>query len=103
MSRGTLREATRVGEASKVKGRFWGGTQKKVFATYVRDDRPATDQTPPAVWFAYSKDRKGERPKQHLSKFSGALQADGYVGFHHLYEGGKIIEAACWAHVQRKF
>jgi transposase len=32
-------------------GRLW---------TYVRDDRPAGDDTPPAVWFAYSQDRKGE-------------------------------------------
>lgn len=24
-------------------------------------------------------------------------------GFHHLYEGGRIVEAACWAHVRRKF
>ena len=39
----------------------------------------------------------------HLRHFSGILQADGYAGFHHLYEGGRIIEAACWAHVRRKF
>jgi len=31
------------------------------------------------------------------------LQADAYAGFHHLYEGGQIQEAACWAHVRRKF
>jgi hypothetical protein len=31
------------------------------------------------------------------------LQADAYAGFHHLYEGGKIYEAACWAHARRKF
>ena len=37
-------------------GRLW---------TYVRDDRPAGDE-PPAVWFAYSPDRKGEHPKRHL-------------------------------------
>ena len=41
--------------------------------------------------------------RQHLSSFSGILQADGYAGFHHLYEGGRIVEAACWAHVRRKF
>jgi transposase len=58
---------------------------------------------PPAVWFTYSEDRKGEHPKQHLSLFSGVLQADAYAGFHHLYEGGKIVEAACCAHVRRKF
>ena len=59
--------------------------------------------TPPAVWFAYSPARKGEHPKQHLSQFRGFLQADGYAGFHRLYEGGRVIEAACWAHVRRKF
>jgi transposase len=75
-------------------GRLW---------TYVRDDRPAGDSTPPAVWFAYSPDRKGEHPRQHLEAFRGVLQADGYAGFHHLYDSGKIIEAACWAHVRRKF
>jgi hypothetical protein len=80
-----------------------GKTKTARLWTYVRDDRPAGDTSPPAVWFAYSEDRKGEHPKQHLSNFSGILQADGYAGFHHLYEGGKIREAACWAHVRRKF
>jgi transposase len=75
-------------------GRLW---------TYVRDDRPAGDQTPPAVWFAYTPDRKGEHPQGHLSKFTGTLQADGYAGFEQIYETGRIQEAACWAHVRRKF
>lgn len=75
-------------------GRLW---------TYVRDDRPAADTTPPAVWFAYTPDRKGEHPRQHLTDFTGTLQADGYAGFHHLYDTGRIREAACWAHVRRKF
>ena len=55
------------------------------------------------MWFAYSPDRKGEHPQQHLSGFTGTLQADGYAGFQRLYEGGQIREAACWAHVRRKF
>ncbi len=75
-------------------GRLW---------TYVRDDRPAGDQTPPAVWFAYTPDRKGEHPQRHLSKFKGTLQADGYAGFEQIYATGNIQEAACWAHVRRKF
>jgi len=75
-------------------GRLW---------TYVRDDRPAGLKTAPAVWFAYSEDRKGEHPKQHLTKFKGALQADAYSGFHHLYGDGTIYEVACWAHTRRKF
>jgi hypothetical protein len=56
-----------------------------------------------AVWFAYTPDRKGEHPKEHLSKFMGTLQADGYAGFDQVYETGRIQEAACWAHVRRKF
>jgi len=75
-------------------GRLW---------TYVRDDRPSGDRTAPAVWFAYSPDRKGENPRQHLRLYKGALQADAYSGFHHLYEGGNIYEVACWAHARRKF
>jgi hypothetical protein len=75
-------------------GRLW---------TYVRDDRPAGEDTPPAAWFAYSEDRKGEHPRRHLKDFEGALQADAYSGFHHLYGYGTIYEVACWAHTRRKF
>ncbi len=75
-------------------GRLW---------TYVRDDRPAGDSAAPAVWFAYSPDRKGEHPERHLEKFRGTLQADAYAGFNQLYENGRIQQAACWAHVRRKF
>jgi transposase len=80
-----------------------GKTKTARLWTYVRDDRPAGQDVPPAVWFAYTPDRKGEHPRRHLSHFTGILQADGYAGFHHLYEGGRIVEAACWAHVRRKF
>jgi len=80
-----------------------GKTKTARLWTYVRDDRPAGQSAPPAVWFAYTEDRKGEHPRRHLSSFTGVLQADGYAGFHHLYEGGRIVEAACWAHVRRKF
>jgi transposase len=75
-------------------GRLW---------TYVRDDRPAGDTAAPAVWFGYSPDRKGEHPERHLRNFRGTLQADAYAGFNQLYETGRIQEAACWAHVRRKF
>lgn len=71
--------------------------------TYVRDDRPAGNTIAPAVWFAFSKDRKGEHPRAHLQNFRGTLQADGYAGFDQLYQTGRITEAACWAHVRRKF
>ncbi len=38
-----------------------------------------------------------------MSSFTGTLQADGYAGFDQIYETGRIKEAACWAHVRRKF
>ena len=55
------------------------------------------------MWFAYSPDSKGEHPERHLREFRGTLQADAYAGFNQLYETGRIQEAACWAHVRRKF
>jgi transposase len=82
------------GQGKTKTGRLW---------TYVRDDRPAGDSAAPAEWFAYSPDRKGEHPERHLEKFRGTLQADAYAGFNQLYENGRIEQAACWAHVRRKF
>jgi transposase len=74
-------------------GRLW---------TYVRDERGAGGEAPPAVLFRYAPDRKGERPVAHLRTFQGDLHADGYAGFDRLY-GERIAEVACWAHVRRKF
>lgn len=84
------------GRGTTKQGRLW---------TYVRDDRPAGSTSPPAVWFAYSPNRKSEHPRQHLKHFHGTLQADGYAGFNGLYDrqDQPLIEAACWAHARRKF
>jgi transposase len=72
-------------------GRLW---------TYVRDDRPCGDSSPPAVWFAYSPNRQGEHPQRHLKEFRGTLQADAFAGFNAIYEKADsgVCEAACWAH-----
>ncbi len=75
-------------------GRLWA---------YVRDERPWAGPAPPAVLYCYSPDRRGEHTRAHLAGFQGTLQADGYAGFEGLYEGGRVIEAACWAHVRRRF
>lgn len=80
-----------------------GSTRTARLWTYVRDDRPAGSAAAPAVWFAYSPDRKGEHPNGHLKDFTGILQADAYAGFNPLYETGRIQPAGCWAHVRRKF
>ncbi len=72
-------------------GRLW---------VYVRDDRAAGSSEPPAAWYQYTPDRKGEHPQRHLRHYRGILQADAYGGWGKLYSG-QITEAACWAHARR--
>jgi transposase len=74
-------------------GRLW---------VYVRDDRSSGSHEAPAVWFAYTPDRRGEHPQRHLASFKGILQADAFAGYADLYVGGQIQEAACMAHARRK-
>ena len=75
-------------------GRLW---------VYVRDDRPAASTQAPAAWYRYSPNRKGEHPQAHLANYSGILQADAYGGYGKIYQGGRIVEASCWAHARRPF
>ncbi|NUB29709.1 IS66 family transposase [Azospirillum brasilense] len=75
-------------------GRFWA---------YARDDRPWQGTDPPAVVYAYTSDRKGERPAGHLRDFHGVLQVDGYAGFERLAAGNRVVLAACWSHARRRF
>ena len=82
------------GRGKTATGRLW---------TYVRDDRPAGSTEAPAVWFAYSPNRKSEHPARDLQSFEGILQADAYAGFGKLYDSGRVVPAACWAHARRKF
>jgi transposase len=62
---------------------------------------------PPAAFYRYSPDRKGERPRDHLTDFKGFLHADADAGYDALYRptGGqpsRIVPVACWAHARRK-
>jgi transposase len=82
------------GRGSTKTGRLWA---------YVRDERPHGGQRPAAAVYFYSPDRKGEHPQTHLKSFKGVLHADGYAGFNAIFEKANVIEAACWAHVRRKF
>lgn len=82
----------RPGKKSTQTGRLWG---------YVRDDRTAGVDEPPAVWFAYSPDRKGLWLQRHLKNFTGTVQADSYAGFNALYKTNRMQEAACWVHARR--
>ena len=53
--------------------------------------------------YRFSADRKGEHPQEHLTKYRGWMQADGYAGFEDIYRSGDIREVAGMAHVRRKF
>lgn len=78
-------------------------TQTARLWTYARDERPWGGQAPPAAWYRFSGDHKGQHPKDHLTRFRGWMHAAGYAGFEDLYRSGAIREVACMAHVRRKF
>jgi transposase len=75
-----------------------GKTQTARLWAYGRDERPWGSAIPPATWYRFSSDRKGEHPKDHLAQYSGWMHADGYSGFEDLYRSGDIREVACMAH-----
>lgn len=75
-------------------GRYW---------THVRDERQQGSTSPPAAFYRYSPDRKGEHPRGHLKDYTGFLHADGYAGYEKLYQKEAIVEVACMAHIRRKF
>ena len=80
-----------------------GKTKTARLWAYGRDERPWGSSVPPASWYRFSPDRKGQHPKDHLAKYQGWMHADGYAGFEDLYRSGDIREVACMAHVRRKF
>jgi transposase len=69
-------------------GRFW---------VYIGDVRN------PYVVYDYTPRRTRDGPERFLKGFRGYLQADAFSGYDRLCAGPDVIEAACWAHVRRKF
>ena len=85
----------RPGNGKTKTGRLW---------TYVRDDRPAGDPARAGGMVCLLARSPRASIRTDIWRHSrGTLQADAYAGFHHLYDSGQIQEAACWAHVRRKF
>ena len=74
----------------------------------VRDERPWAGPAPPAAFYRYSRDRKGENAQALLGGCRGFLHADGYGGFQSLYVSDpktnvpRLTEVACWSHARRK-
>ena len=78
-----------------------GKTKTARLWAYVRDEKPWASQSPPAAFYRFSRDRKGEHPAEHLKDYTGWMHADGYSGFNELYRLGRIREVACMAHIRR--
>jgi transposase/uncharacterized protein (DUF1810 family) len=79
-----------------------GKTKTARLWAYVRDERPWASEASPAAFYRFSRDRKGERPAEHLKDYTGWMHADGYSGFNELFRSGRIHEVACMAHIRRK-
>jgi len=80
-----------------------GRTKTARIWAYVRDERPWAGNDPPAAWYRFTTDRKGEHPAKHLADYKGWMHAAGYSGFNDLYRSGGVHEVACMAHIRRKF
>lgn len=80
-----------------------GRTKTARIWTYVRDERPWLGPDPPAAWYQFTLDRRGDHPVKHLASYQGWMHADGYAGFNGLYRSGGVREVACMAHIRRKF
>jgi transposase len=80
-------------------GRLW---------VVVRDEKAWASLRPPAAYYRYSPDRKGEHAQALLASVSGFLHADAYAGFDKLYEPdpktgrARLLPVACWAHARRE-
>jgi transposase len=87
------------GAGKTATGRLW---------VYLVDEEPWRGLRPPAAFYRYSPDRKGERPAEDLADFAGYLQADAYAPYEKMSapQNGapsKIIHVACMAHARRHF
>ena len=85
-----------------------GATRKGRLWVVVRDERTWGSPAPPAAYYRYSVDRKGEHAQALLAPCRGFLHADAYAGFSRLYDPdpttgqARLVEVACWAHARRE-
>ena len=53
--------------------------------------------------FRYSPNHDSKAIDEILKDYCGYLIADAHIIYDHLYDDGKVIEVACWAHARRYF
>jgi transposase len=81
----------------RVQGDEKGGAFTGRFWVYVGD------RGHPYTVYDYTPTRRRDGPAAFLDGYAGCLQADAFGGYDGIYASGDVIEAACWAHVRRKF
>lgn len=79
-----------------------GKTQQGYFWVVVRDESDWGGARAPCVLYRFAPDRKGERARETLGRFSGVLHVDGYAGYNRLFDGGRVQASNCWAHARRE-
>jgi transposase len=55
------------------------------------------------VLYAYSAKHDKKAVDRMLAGYRGYLVADAHAVYDHLYQGGDVVEVACWAHCRRYF
>ena len=71
-----------------------GSKQGRVWIYLDREGRHAYD---------FTESRKRDGPAAILNGYTGAIHADAYPGYDHLFLPEGATEVACWAHARRKF
>ena len=74
-------------------------THKARIWVYATNDQ----RGPPITVYDFSTGRQQGAPHAFLQGFEGYLQADGYAGYQGMYDTGRVLEVACWAHARRRF
>jgi len=57
----------------------------------------------PVILFDYDASRGQSVPLRLLEGFNGAIQTDGYAGYHAVVNQNNLTHLGCWAHARRKF
>lgn len=55
------------------------------------------------VLFRFTPEHNGAAVSSMLKEYKGVLVADAHSVYDHLYKGGSVTEAGCWAHARRYF
>jgi Transposase IS66 family len=75
-----------------------GKTKTAWLWTYVRDDRPAGGDVPPAVWFTYSEDREEEirsAMKFYFTETHNVVEGAGAAGLAAALKEKQMLQGRC--------